>query len=234
MILFSQVPSNYWAQIVNGFNSIEQASSVRRLNNTYGSVRRIVGPVVDVTFPFTLRTLPALMDALIICKGRTFGNEDLGSSITDAQDAFTKNNSQFIIAEVQQHLGRRKVRTLCMTSTDGLRRSNPVLATGNCICVPVGKGTLGRIFNVLGLPVDGGSPLKDEYATNDEYINRSTIGSFSFGVFVTSAGFNTGAFWPIHRDSPRFQDLETQPSIFETGIKVLDLIAPYKRGGKIG
>jgi F-type H+-transporting ATPase subunit beta len=239
MILFSEVPSNYWAQVIKGFSATDQARSVRRLDDKFGSVRRIVGPVVDVVFPPTV-TLPSLMEALVITKGEvlTSGNVtsfgDLGSSATDAQNAFTKNDSEFIVAEVQQHLGGRRVRALCMTSTDGLRRSSSVLATGNCICVPVGKGTLGRIFNVLGLPVDGGTPLEGEYAVNDEYINRSTTGSSSSEASVTSVGFNTSAFWPIHRDSPRFQDLETQPSIFETGIKVLDLVAPYKRGGKIG
>jgi F-type H+-transporting ATPase subunit beta len=227
MILFSQVPltsSNYWGQM-HTRRDVRQSVDAKT-GCVYGSVRRIVGPVVDVAFPPEQRVLPALMDALIISKSGAFGDGDLGNSATDAQNAFTKNDSQFIVAEVQQHLGGRRVRALCMTSTDGLRRSSPVLATGNCICVPVGKGTLGRIFNVLGLPVDGGRPLEGEYGMNKEYLDIEK--------YPDSAGFNTGAFWPIHRDSPRFQDLETQPSIFETGIKVLDLVAPYKRGGKIG
>merc|ERR1712021_46564 len=109
-----------------------------------------------------------------------------------------------IVCEVQQLLGNNKVRAVSMTSTDGLKRGASVADTGAPISVPVGTGTLGRIFNVLGEPVDELGPC-----TSD-----STL--------------------PIHRQAPAFADLDTSPSVFETGIKVVDLLAPYRRGGKIG
>merc|ERR1712032_823951 len=109
-----------------------------------------------------------------------------------------------VVCEVQQLLGNNKVRAVSMTSTDGLKRGASVLDTGAPITVPVGTPTLGRIFNVLGVPVD------------------------EMGTCDASEGL------PIHRPSPAFTDLETKPSVFETGIKVVDLLAPYKRGGKIG
>merc|ERR1712106_396525 len=109
-----------------------------------------------------------------------------------------------IVCEVQQLLGNNKVRAVSMTSTDGLKRGASVADTGAPISVPVGTGTLGRIFNVLGEPVDELGPC-----TSD-----STL--------------------PIHRQAPAFADLDTAPSVFETGIKVVDLLAPYRRGGKIG
>merc|ERR1712078_780953 len=105
---------------------------------------------------------------------------------------------------VQQLLGNNKVRTVSMTATDGLKRGSSVIDTGAPITVPVGTKTLGRIFNVLGVPVD------------------------ETGSCDAPSGL------PIHRPSPAFTDLETKPSVFETGIKVVDLLAPYRRGGKIG
>jgi len=109
-----------------------------------------------------------------------------------------------ITCEVQQLLGNGQVRAVSMTSTDGLKRGMSVKDTGSPICVPVGKPTLGRIVNVLGEPVDNLGDIKAEKKL------------------------------PIHRVAPSFTDLETKPSIFETGIKVVDLLAPYRRGGKIG
>ena len=109
-----------------------------------------------------------------------------------------------VTCEVQQLLGNNKVRAVSMTSTDGLKRNTSVTDTGAPITVPVGKATLGRIFNVLGVPVDEMGPCSAESGL------------------------------PIHRPAPLFTDLETKPSIFETGIKVVDLLAPYRRGGKIG
>merc|ERR1712028_185659 len=145
-----------------------------------GFISQIIGPVVDVEFPNG--ELPKIYNALII-------NAD-----SDAP----------IVCEVQQLLGNNKVRAVSMTSTDGLKRGASVADTGSPISVPVGTGTLGRIFNVLGEPVDELGPC-----TSD-----STL--------------------PIHRQAPSFTDLDTSPSIFETGIKVVDLLAPYRRGGKIG
>ena len=110
-----------------------------------------------------------------------------------------------IIAEVMQHLGDNTVRCVAMSSTDGLMRGMQAVDTGSAIKVPVGKGTLGRVFNVLGQPVDH-NPAPVEA---DEY-------------------------WPIHRPAPAFEEQQTSTEILETGIKVVDLIAPYSRGGKIG
>jgi F-type H+-transporting ATPase subunit beta len=144
-----------------------------------GYIAQIIGPVVDIEFPSG--DLPKVYNAVIIGSG--------DSAIT---------------CEVQQLLGNNKVRAVSMTTTDGLKRGATVQDTGAPISVPTGTATLGRIFNVLGVPVDEMGPCD---AT-------STL--------------------PIHRSSPAFTDLETQPSIFETGIKVVDLLAPYRRGGKIG
>jgi F-type H+-transporting ATPase subunit beta len=146
-----------------------------------GFVTQVIGPVIDVEFPDG--DLPKIYNSLEVIKGAS---------------------AEKIIAEVQYLLGERKVRAICMTSTDGLKRGDLVLDTGKPIVVPVGKQTLGRIFNVLGEPVDECGPVQ-----NSQY-------------------------YPIHRNAPDFTELETKPSIFETGIKVVDLLAPYRRGGKIG
>jgi F-type H+-transporting ATPase subunit beta len=110
-----------------------------------------------------------------------------------------------LVAEVQQHIGQNQVRAVAMSTTDGLVRGTKVLDTGGPITVPVGPAALGRILNVLGEPVDGGDPIP---ASNER--------------------------WPIHRETPKFTDLEPKTTIFETGIKVIDLIAPFVKGGKIG
>jgi len=144
-----------------------------------GFISQIIGPVLDIEFPNG--ELPKVYNALIITSGDT--------SVT---------------CEVQQLLGNNKVRAVSMTSTDGLKRGISVVDTGAPITVPVGEKTLGRIFNVLGQPVD------------------------EMGSCDAPSGL------PIHRPSPSFTDLETKPAIFETGIKVVDLLAPYRRGGKIG
>ena len=144
-----------------------------------GFISQIIGPVVDIEFPNG--ELPKVYNALYIESG-------------DAS----------ICAEVQQLLGNNKVRAVSMTATDGLKRGAKVTDTGAPITVPVGTKTLGRIFNVLGEPVD------------------------EQGACDAPSGL------PIHRSSPAFVDLETKPAIFETGIKVVDILAPYRRGGKIG
>jgi len=110
-----------------------------------------------------------------------------------------------LVAEVQQHIGRNQVRAVAMSSTDGVVRGMPVLDSGGPITVPVGKAALGRILNVLGEPVDEGPPIPPD-------VER----------------------WPIHRETPKFVDLEPKTEVFETGIKVVDLIAPFVKGGKIG
>ncbi len=115
-----------------------------------------------------------------------------------------KIDDRELVLEVEQHLGNNVVRTVAMDSTDGLKRGMEVIDTGSPITVPVGKKVLGRILNVLGEPVDNAGPVEAE--------NKL----------------------PIHREAPTFEELETETEIFETGIKVIDLLAPYVKGGKIG
>ena len=145
-----------------------------------GYVVQIIGPVLDLVFPSG--NLPPIYSAVKV-------------SAADGSD---------IIIEVQQLLGDNKVRGVSMRSTDGLKRNAEATDLGVPITVPVGTPTLGRIFNVIGEPVD----------EQGEVIFDETL--------------------PIHREAPAFTELETKPSIFETGIKVVDLLAPYRRGGKIG
>jgi F-type H+-transporting ATPase subunit beta len=151
-----------------------------KTNLNKGYVSQIIGPVLDIEF--SEGTLPPIYSALKI-------------TLEDG----TQN-----IVEVQQLLGDNKVRAVSMRSTDGLKRGVEAVDLGTPISVPVGTPTLGRIFNVIGEPVD-------------------EQGEVSFDETL-----------PIHRDAPAFTELETKPSIFETGIKVVDLLAPYRRGGKIG
>lgn len=151
-----------------------------KTNLNKGYVTQIIGPVLDIEF--SDGTLPPIYSAIKIELGD-------GSST---------------IVEVQQLLGDNKVRAVSMRSTDGLKRGVEAIDLGAPISVPVGTPTLGRIFNVIGEPVD-------------------EQGDVSYNETL-----------PIHRDAPAFTELETKPSIFETGIKVVDLLAPYRRGGKIG
>jgi F-type H+-transporting ATPase subunit beta len=151
-----------------------------KTNLNKGYVTQIIGPVLDIQF--SDGNLPPIYTAIKI------ELED-GSST---------------IVEVQQLLGDNKVRAVSMRSTDGLRRGVEAIDLGAPISVPVGTPTLGRIFNVIGEPVD----------EQGDVSSNETL--------------------PIHRDAPAFTELETKPSIFETGIKVVDLLAPYRRGGKIG
>ena len=149
-----------------------------------GRITQIIGPVLDVAF--APNKMPNIYNALVV-EGKNDAGEDLR-----------------IVAEVQQLLGDNLVRAVSMSATDGLMRGMTVVDTGAALSVPVGKTTLGRIFNVLGDPVDELGPCNAE----------GTL--------------------PIHRNAPAFVDLDTELSIFETGIKVVDLLAPYRRGGKIG
>ena len=149
-----------------------------------GYITQVIGPVVDIKFPGG--KMPAIYNALKI----------------KTKDVAGKEIS--IACEVQQLLGDNQVRAVSMSSTDGLVRGAEVTDTGAAISVPVGAVTLGRIFNVLGEPVDEKGP-----------VDSSTMMS-------------------IHRAAPKLTELETKPSVFETGIKVVDLLTPYRRGGKIG
>jgi F-type H+-transporting ATPase subunit beta len=143
-----------------------------------GHVRQVIGTVIDVEFP--PEQLPDLFNAIEI-----------------------EMDGQKLIAEVEQHLGNNWVRCLAMDSTDGLRRGARAVDTGTAIAVPTGPGTLGRLFNVLGVPLD-------------------------------ALGEVPGERHPIHRLPPKLEEQETQVQVLETGLKIIDLIAPFTRGGKVG
>ena len=145
-----------------------------------GSVTRVIGPVVDCSFPDG--NLPEIYDAVYI-------------PLDDGSE---------LVCEVQQHLGGSSVRTVSMGSTEGLRRGVEATSQGNPISVPVGPATLGRIFDVTGKPIDSDEPVE---AT---------------------------AYYPIHREPPSFAERSTKAELFETGVKVIDLIAPFTKGGKTG
>jgi F-type H+-transporting ATPase subunit beta len=149
-----------------------------------GRIIRVTGPVVDVEFP--PGDLPEINHAL------TFERESAGRTVT-------------VTAEVAQHIGDHRVRAVCMQPTDGVMRGTGVVNTGGPITVPVGPGTLGHIYNVLGEPLD-----------------------------VSADQITADTRWSIHRDPPAFDQLESKTEMFETGIKVIDLVEPYVQGGKIG
>ena len=152
-------------------------------DNKTGQVTQIIGPVIDVEFPEG--NLPEIYDAL------TIEYENNGQPVK-------------LTTEVQQLLGENRVRSVAMSSTDGIKRGMAVTNTQQPIKVHVGKATLGRILNVLGEPVDEMGPI------------------------------NTNDYSPIHKESPSLTDQNTNTEIFETGIKVIDLLQPYQKGGKIG
>src|SRR3954470_9443680 len=150
-----------------------------------GTVEEVQGVVLEVVFP---ENLPEIYNALEI---EMEGEGEEGENHT-------------LVCEVQQHVGDERVRAVAMDSTDGLSRGTEVRDTGGPITVPVGKATLGRLFNLLGEPIDEGDEVDDEER------------------------------WPIHREAPDVEDLVPTREIFETGIKVIDLLAPYAKGGKVG
>jgi F-type H+-transporting ATPase subunit beta len=150
-----------------------------------GTVEEVQGVVVEVAFP---GHLPEIYNALEI----------------ELDQGAEEGNSTRLVLEVQQHLGDDRVRAVAMDATDGLSRGAKVVDTGGPITVPVGDAVLGRIFNLLGDPIDGAGEV------------------------------NTEERWPIHRPAPDVEDLTPTREIFETGIKVVDLLAPYARGGKVG
>ncbi|MEM9224578.1 MAG: F0F1 ATP synthase subunit beta, partial [Pseudomonadota bacterium] len=146
--------------------------------NQSGQVQQVIGAVVDVKFH---EHLPAILNSL-----------------------HTENNGQRLVLEVAQHLGENTVRTIAMDATEGLVRGQEVTDTGAPIAMPVGDGTLGRIMNVIGEPIDEAGPIKQDSTR------------------------------PIHAPAPSYVDQSTESEILVTGIKVVDLLAPYARGGKIG
>lgn len=149
------------------------------MSENIGEVTQIIGPVIDIRF--NSENLPNIYNALEINAG-----------------------DKTIIAEVEQHVGDDIVRAIAMENTEGLTRGMKVLDKGRPVSVPVGKEVLGRLFNVLGQPIDG------------------------------EGNVNTDKEYTIHRPAPTFEEQSVEPEIFETGIKVIDLLAPYEKGGKIG
>src|SRR5512142_398100 len=143
-----------------------------------GTIHQIIGPVVDVKFE---GGIPNIENALVV-----------------------EREGGDLVLEVQQHVGGGVVRAVAMASTDGLSRGMAVTDTGSPISVPVGKETLGRMFSVIGAPIDGMPAVK------------------------------TKKHYPIHRPAPKFEDVSTKAEVFETGIKVIDLICPFVKGGKVG
>jgi len=154
--------------------------ALQAAGEAHGHVVQVMSGVVDVAFPPD--NMPEIFEALEV-------DMDGGDPL---------------VLEVQLHLGNNWVRTVTMSSTDGLQRGRPVRRTYNPIRVPVGPATLGRIFNVLGQPIDNLGPVKSDL------------------------------YYPIHRPAPSFADQSTRVEVFETGIKVIDLIAPFTKGGKTG
>ncbi|GAA0069784.1 F0F1 ATP synthase subunit beta [Clostridium sardiniense] len=149
--------------------------------NNIGKVVQVIGPVVDIKFD--TESLPNIYNAIEIEMG-----------------------GETLVTEVEQHVGDDIVRTIAMEATEGLRRGMKAVNTGKPISVPVGECVLGRLFNVLGKPVD--KEISGDVVTKE--------------------------FYPIHRAAPTFAEQSVEPEMFETGIKVVDLIAPYQKGGKIG
>ena len=147
-----------------------------------GKVVQVIGAVVDVAFEGD--TLPAILTALEVVQNHNGGSR--------------------LVLEVQQHLGESTVRCVAMDSTDGMVRGMKVKDTGQPIAMPVGTGTLGRLLNVIGEPIDEKGPIKA-----DKYL-------------------------PIHRPAPAFENLNPRSEVLETGIKVIDLLEPYSKGGKTG
>jgi F-type H+-transporting ATPase subunit beta len=150
---------------------------------TVGRVEEVQGVVIEAAFPAD--ALPEINNALEV----------------DMEQGGEKRR---LVCEVQQHLGDDRVRAVAMDSTDGLARGTEIRDTGGPITVPVGRATLGRLFNLLGDPIDEGDPVEGD------------------------------ARWPIHRPAPNVEDLVPTRELFETGIKVIDLLAPYAKGGKVG
>ncbi len=150
------------------------------MERTVGSVVEIQGAVVDCAFP--AGQLPEIFDAIEVDRG----------------------DSDPLVLEVQRHLGGHVVRTVAMDATEGLKRGSPATGTGGPIMVPVGEGTLGRVFNVLGRPIDRKGAVQAELR------------------------------YPIHRPAPSFEEQSRKVEVFETGLKVIDLIAPFTKGGKTG
>jgi len=165
-----------------------------QVKQNVGRIEEIQGVVIEAVFP---DELPEINSALHIQRSAANRSEEAEGISAGAEE-------EVLVCEVQQHLGDDRVRAVAMDTTDGLSRGTEVVDTGGPITVPVGRATLGRIFNLLGDPIDLGDPIEVE--------DR----------------------WPIHRTAPTVENLTPTTEMFETGIKVVDLLAPYAKGGKVG
>ncbi|MBV9311478.1 MAG: F0F1 ATP synthase subunit beta, partial [Solirubrobacterales bacterium] len=157
-------------------------------------MEEITGVVIEAVFP---DKLPEINHAIAVKRPEVAREE--------GEEEISGGDTEWLVCEVQQHLGDERVRAVAMDTTDGLSRGMEIIDTGAPITVPVGKETLGRIFNLLGEPIDMGDELAEDTQR-----------------------------WPIHREAPTFETLTPTTEMFETGIKVVDLLAPYAKGGKVG
>ena len=173
----------------------ESQSETQEQSQNVGTIEEIQGVVIEAVFS---EKLPEINNAITVRRpAKTLQESEAARSLNAAGE-------EILVCEVQQHLGDDRVRAVAMDTTDGLSRGMEVVDTGDSIRVPVGKATLGRIFNLLGEPIDLGDPVETEER------------------------------WPIHRDAPTVENLTPTTEMFETGIKVVDLLAPYAKGGKVG
>jgi F-type H+-transporting ATPase subunit beta len=169
-------------------------SATAETKQNVGRILEIQGVVIEAVFP---DKLPEINHAIRVKRPESArAEEDMDVAA---------QHDDYLVCEVQQHLGDDRVRAVAMDTTDGLSRGTEVIDTGESITVPVGKATLGRIFNLLGEPIDLGEDLPDD-------VER----------------------WPIHRAAPTVEALTPTTEMFQTGIKVVDLLAPYAKGGKVG
>jgi len=171
-----------------------QEESEERKDKNVGRIEEIQGVVIEAVFP---EKLPEINHAILVRRPEAARAEE--------DEAVAASQDEYLVCEVQQQLGDERVRAVAMDSTDGLSRGTAVLDTGAPITVPLGRVTLGRLFNLLGEPIDEGEPIPDD-------VER----------------------WPIHREAPNVEALTPTTEMFETGIKVVDLLAPYAKGGKVG
>ena len=171
-----------------------EASEGEPEKKNIGRIEEIQGVVIEAVFP---ERLPEINHAILVRKPE--------AAARGGGDDIAAGEEPWLVCEVQQHLGDDRVRAVAMDTTDGLARGIEVIDTGAPITVPVGDVTLGRIFNLLGEPIDLGDPLPEDTER-----------------------------WPIHREAPTVEELTPTTEMFETGIKVIDLLAPYAKGGKVG
>jgi F-type H+/Na+-transporting ATPase subunit beta len=174
---------------------------------TVGKVVQVLGAVVDCEFPPD--EMPSIFNALVITRDRANGAPSAngnagGDGAASTEGRLSSALPERLVLEVEQHIGNNWVRCVAMDSTDGIRRGMDAIDTGRPISVPVGRSTLGRLFNVSGEPTDEAGPVESEKT------------------------------YSIHRPAPSFEDQASSIEIFETGIKVIDLIAPFTKGGKTG